>query len=194
MSFKLPRYLLIAISPGRSHVHHTKQDCRVEQNKEEQLMNYYIGIDIGTTATKTIAFSDTGTIMANQSIGYEMLHPQPDWSEQDPDAILQAVMYGLAQVMKTMAPDAPAFIAFSAAMHSLLVVDEAGKPLSNCIIWADNRADQLATTLRNSKTGEDIYQLTGVPIHCMSPLCKLLWLKEQTPLLFQAAYKFIGIK
>ncbi len=157
-------------------------------------MNYYIGIDIGTTATKAIAFSDTGTIITSQSIGYEMLHPQPDWCEQDPDAILQAVVDGLAQVMKTMAPHTPAFIAFSAAMHSLLAVDKVGKPLSNCIIWADNRADQLATVLRNSKTGEGIYQLTGVPIHCMSPLCKLLWLKEQAPLLFQSAYKFIGIK
>ncbi len=89
-------------------------------------MNYYIGIDIGTTATKTIAFSDTGTIMASESISYEMLHPQPDWSEQDPDAILQAVVDGLAQVMKTMAPHTPAFIAFSAAMHSLLAVDKVG--------------------------------------------------------------------
>ncbi|MDB5250297.1 MAG: carbohydrate kinase [Segetibacter sp.] len=158
------------------------------------MMTYYLGIDIGTTSSKAVAFSETGEVIKSFSVGYDMQHPEPNRSEQDPDEILQAVICGLNKVTEAFAPDYPAFISFSAAMHSLIAVDEKGDLLSQCLIWADNRADVVAENLRNSDTGIEFYHLTGVPIHSMSPLCKLLWMKEHQPELFHTAHKFIGIK
>jgi gluconokinase len=157
-------------------------------------MNYYLGVDIGTTSTKALAFSPTGEVMAQASVAYDMYHPQPDWSEQDPDEIWNAVTGSINKVVKELAPPSPLLVSFSAAMHSILAVDENGKPLTPCIIWADNRADNIAEGLCNSDKGYAFYQATGVPIHSMSPLCKLLWLKEHEPNLFHAAFKFISIK
>jgi gluconokinase len=55
-------------------------------------MPYIIGCDIGTTNVKSVAFDTvSGTILASHSESYEMQHPQPDWSEQDPEEIFQAV-------------------------------------------------------------------------------------------------------
>ncbi len=157
-------------------------------------MNYYIGIDIGTTSTKAVAFSGNGSIIARETIGYSILHPQPSYSEQDADEILEAVINSINKITNSIKNDTAILVSFSAAMHSIMAVDEEGNPLTNCIIWADNRAGEIAEHLRETTTGIDFYHKTGVPIHAMSPLCKLLWLKENRFDLFTTAAKFIGIK
>lgn len=157
-------------------------------------MQYYLGIDIGTTATKAVAFTSIGEIITSETVHYGMHHPQPGWSEQDPNKILQAVSNCLNKVVSTLAPQAPSFLSFSAAMHSIIAVDKKGDPLSPSIIWADNRAGHIAEALRNTEEGKRFYNATGVPVHSMSPLCKLLWLKQHQPTVFKTAYKFIGIK
>lgn len=157
-------------------------------------MRYYLGVDIGTTATKAVAFSPGGRALTCASAHYPMLHPQPGWSIQDPDTILHGVISCINKVIVELAAQPPAFIAFSAAMHSLIAVDEKGHPLTPSIIWADNRSSDIAGKLQNTEQGQLFYQATGVPIHSMSPLCKLLWLKQFEPSVFKKASKFISIK
>lgn len=79
-------------------------------------------------------------------------------------------------------------------MHSLIVMDEEHRPLTNSITWADNRSQAYAKKLRLSDRGQEIYGKTGTPIHAMSPLCKLFWLKHEDPGIYQRAARFIGIK
>ena len=157
-------------------------------------MNYYLGIDIGTTSSKAVAFSVTGEVLTSFSYEYGMQHPRPNRSEQDPDEIFAAVVKAINSVLKTLAPFNPVFISFSAAMHSLMAVDDDGGLLTQCIIWADNRADGIAENLKNTEFGKYCYETSGVPVHSMSPLCKLFWFKENEPAIFHAAFKFIGIK
>lgn len=152
---------------------------------------YYIGIDIGTTATKAVVFEANGNVLTYVSRSYPMDHPKPNWSIQKPADLLQAVLECIH--LATQGRD-PVFISFSSAMHSLMLVDESGLPLTDCILWADNRAETQAKNLRESPTGQRIYQKTGIPIHAFSPLAKLLWFKEEEPALFQQAHKFISAK
>ena len=157
-------------------------------------MQYYLGIDIGTTSTKVVAFSKAGEVLTSWSCPYEMYHPQPNWSEQDPDEVFRAVINCSNKVISSLASHSPLLVAFSSAMHGLLAINNEGKPITNCIIWADNRAAEIAEDLRSTEWGDKIYQLTGVPIHSMTPLCKLLWLKKNDPAIFAKAHKFISIK
>jgi len=157
-------------------------------------MEYYLGIDIGTTSSKAVAFSPEGEVIASYSFDYQMHHPEPGRSEQNPDEIFHAVLNGIDKAVHEMSSQIPLFISFSAAMHSVIAVDDKGNLLSQCIIWADNRADLIAQKLRNSEKGQQFYRTSGVPVHSMSPLCKLLWFKENEQEIFNTAYKFIGIK
>ncbi len=157
-------------------------------------MNYYLGIDIGTTSTKAVAFSDKGEVLESHSFEYEIEHPQPGFSEQNPDEIFDAVANGINKITQQFSQDTLQFIAFSAAMHSLIVVDENNSLLTQCIIWADARSASIAEELKQTEEGKKFYQNTGVPIHSMSPLCKILWLKKHQLEIFQKAAKFIGIK
>lgn len=158
-------------------------------------MSYIIGCDIGTTSVKSIAFSSDGLVLASSTESYPMLHPKPDWSEQNPELIFNAVVNSINQIVLTLpGSPPPEGISFSAAMHSIMALDKHHAPLSNLIIWADNRSAALAETLRASDLGSRFYQRTGTPIHAMTPLSKLLWIKKENPALFKRADKFIGIK
>src|SRR5437763_9386831 len=157
-------------------------------------MDYFLGVDIGTTSLKAIAFNDRGEAVCKHSVAYEMQHPQPAFSEQNSNEIFDAVVLSINKIVDALQPAKPVLVSFSAMMHSLIAVDKEGKPLTACMIWADNRAAAIADGLRNTEEGERLYKLTGVPVHAMSPFCKLLWLKEAEPEIFYKAHKFIGIK
>ena len=58
-------------------------------------MNYFIGIDMGTTSTKAVAFDEAGEVVLKLSNGYTIEHPQADWHEQDPELIFNAVITGI---------------------------------------------------------------------------------------------------
>jgi gluconokinase len=154
----------------------------------------HIGIDIGTSSVKAVAIDNQGFIYTVEQVSYSIFSPQPDFQEQSSDEIFEATKCVLQNVIHKVGINHVESVCFSAVMHSLMAVDIEGNPLTNLIIWADNRAKQLADSLRNSETGEAIYARTGTAIHAMSPLCKLLWFKENYPELLQNVHKLIGIK
>ena len=84
-------------------------------------------------------------------------------------------------------------LSFSSAMHSLMAVQEDGMALTPLITWADMRSKKEAQEIIQ-EGGHSIYQETGTPIHPMTPLCKLRWIRKNHPDLLKKAFKFIGIK
>ena len=155
-------------------------------------MDYLIGVDIGSTHTKAVAYSIDGKILGEFHVGYQMRHPQPGRSELDPDKIYQAVISTINRLTAYCQDHRLTGIGFSAAMHSLLGVDEKGKAITPCITWADNRAADIAAGLRQHQ--QQLYHLTGTPLHAMTPLAKLIWLKENDPVIFHRSATFAGIK
>jgi gluconokinase len=158
--------------------------------------HYVLGTDIGTTGTKTVLFDRAGTVIGKALSEYPLHSPTPDTAEQDPDEIFQAVLRTIQQVMQTsgVAPGEVICLSFSAAMHSLIGVDAAGKPLTRSITWADNRSAAWAEKIKQGFEGQAIYRRTGTPIHPMSPFVKLVWLKQEQPDLFQQVVRWISIK
>src|SRR5690242_15246988 len=100
-------------------------------------MSYFLGLDMGTTSVKAVAFNASGQVLAAFSSPLKMFHPSPGWSEQDPREILDGVISCIDQMVA--ARGVPLLVSFSTAMHSLIAVDKNGQPLTACIIWADNR-------------------------------------------------------
>jgi gluconokinase len=156
-------------------------------------MDYFIGIDIGTGSTKAVALTTEGKVLHAEKVSYPTVTPQPQFSEQVPELIWQAFLKCIQRVVAYL-HESPRGISLSTAMHSLIPVDEAGTPLMNMITWADNRSADIARRIKNSSTGEALYRQTGTPIHAMTPLSKIIWLRENTPELFQKTHKFISIK
>ncbi|MBS4174798.1 gluconokinase [Bacillus sp. FJAT-49736] len=157
---------------------------------------YVIGVDIGTTSTKSVLFSDKGEIISKFGVEYPLYSPTPETAVQDPEEIMSAVVKTIKEVVATSKVSSSEIVcvSFSSAMHSLIAVDKEGKPLSPCITWADNRSTKWADKIKDEMNGHQIYLRTGTPIHPMSPLSKLLWMKNEQIELFNSASKFISIK
>lgn len=160
------------------------------------MVHVVIGVDIGTTSTKAVVYTEGGRIVAHHAVEYPLLRPLPDAAEQDPEQILDAVVEAIRLAIAgcDAAGRQVICVAFSAAMHSVIAVDAEGRTLTRCITWADNRAAAQAERIRSEQGGESIYRRTGTPIHPMSPLVKLAWLRETQPELFGRAARFVGIK
>lgn len=157
-------------------------------------MPYLIGLDIGTTSTKAVAFSLTGGIWSEAYAEYPIHTPQPSFSEQDPEEIFRAVLQVIRKVVARHPDEELLGVSCSSAMHSVIAMDISGKALTACIIWADTRSKEEAARIKGSREGHEIYMSTGTPIHPMSPLCKLAWLRKHQPGLFYSTYKFVSIK
>jgi gluconokinase len=158
--------------------------------------SYYLGVDIGTTSTKAALFGDKGAVISMHHSGYPLLSPTPSIAEQDPEEIFRAVKEAIKGALKKGAidPSKLELVSFSAAMHSVIAVDDNGNPLTRSITWADSRATAWAEKIKNELNGLEIYRRTGTPIHPMSPLAKIAWLRSDHPEIFNKTSKFIGIK
>jgi gluconokinase len=150
-----------------------------------------VAIDVGTTSAKGLLVQPDGNVINAEQEFYETSFPQPGFAEQDPDSILQSVFQIIRKITLN---ENISGLCFSTAMHSLMAVDNQGKPLTKLILWSDTRsANQSARVIENNQA-QKLYEITGTPIHPMSPLCKILWLKENQPEIFSSAFKFISIK
>ncbi|BCV21437.1 gluconokinase [Moorella sp. Hama-1] len=156
----------------------------------------FIGVDLGTTTTKAVVFDARGRVQGQAAKESGFDQPQPGWAEQDAERIFQDTreVIGAAVKRAGAGPKEIAGVAFSAAMHGMMPVDAGGHPLSRCLIWTDNRSAAIAQRLRRDPMGKELYQRCGVPHHAMVPLCKVIWLRQNMPEIFQKSSRFISIK
>ncbi|SEN14340.1 gluconate kinase, FGGY family [Chitinophaga rupis] len=160
-------------------------------------MECIITIELGTNGVRVFAFDLSGHVLHSMKGHYPTFHTDPDHSEQDPEQIFITTLYVVKNLLNQYIYPKKykvACICFSAAMHSLLAVDKNGNPLGNAITWADNRAKKEAQELRRSALGSSLYAATGTPIHPMSPLLKIAWLRNQDNERFKQTSKFLSIK
>jgi gluconokinase len=160
-------------------------------------MECVITIELGTNAVRVFAFDLSGNVVGSAKGSYPTFHVQPDYSEQDPEQIFITMLYVLKNLItEKLHPQKYTVhsICFVASMHSVLAIDKHGVPLGNVITWADNRGKKEAHDLKMSDIGKVLYSATGTPIHPMSPLVKIAWLKANDKERFNSTFKFLSIK
>jgi gluconokinase len=157
-------------------------------------MSCIIGVDIGTSSTKLVAYTEHGQVIASAQKPYSILQSQPGFQEQDPITLFDAFVNCMDELTSKIDPSEIAGLAFSCAMHGLMALDENDRPLTNIITWADTRSQDEATAIKNSPDAEYLNTRTGLPIHPMAPLYKIMWLKKNQPAIFGKAKMFAGYK
>ena len=146
-------------------------------------MNYLIGIDVGTSATKTVLFDEAGTVMASASQEYPLYQPKNGWAEQKPEDWRDAVLATLERVVSQAAVEREAIkgIGISGQMHGLVMLDEAGEVIRPSIIWCDQRTGEEVEDMLRIMPKERWIEITANPPLTGWTAAKILWVRKHEP-------------
>ncbi len=147
------------------------------------MKHYLIGVDIGTSGTKTVLFDTEGTVCASHTKEYPMQQPQNGWAEQAPEDWWEATVEGLQQVVKKsqVEPAQIKGIGLSGQMHGLVMLDEAGKVLRPSIIWCDQRTAKECEEITEKVGAERLIEITANPALTGFTASKILWVRNHEP-------------
>lgn len=150
-------------------------------------MNYLIGIDVGTSATKTVLFNEDGAVIASASQEYPLYQPKNGWAEQKPEDWRDAVLATLADVVsKSGAEEADIKgIGLSGQMHGLVMLDESGQVLRPSIIWCDQRTGAEVEDMLQIMPRERWIEITANPPLTGWTAAKILWVRKHEPEVFE---------
>lgn len=146
-------------------------------------MQYFMGIDIGTTSVKALIAGQDGSVTCGQSQKYDLLFPAAGWAEQSPDQMWNAVLAAIESVLLAFHGDRKSIvsIALSTQRDTLICTDENMHALRNAITWMDSRAVDECEALKKRIDVEYIYDTTGVGVSPIWTLSFILWLREHEP-------------
>ncbi|GMA57485.1 hypothetical protein GCM10025858_19880 [Alicyclobacillus sacchari] len=114
---------------------------------------------MGTTSLKVVAYTLAGEELASRSTLMETHTDLDGQAVQNPAAIVQAANEALTQLGADLAAQdyVIAAIGLSAAMHSLMALDDQNHPLTPAMTWMDARPHAQAQALWQSDLGKDVY-------------------------------------
>jgi xylulokinase len=144
---------------------------------------YVIGIDCGTSGTKTVLFDERGTVIAEKTIEYPMYQPQNGYAEQDPLDWKNAMIGTVKAVMASsgVAKSEVKGIGISGQMHGLVMLDGDGNVLRKSIIWCDQRTANEVDEMNRVVGREKLIAITANPALTGWTAAKILWVKNNEP-------------
>ncbi|MBV9222237.1 MAG: hypothetical protein JOY94_22680, partial [Methylobacteriaceae bacterium] len=151
----------------------------------------FLGLDLGTSGCKLIAFDAHGNERAAARRSYPSLRPEPGFVELDPDAVWAAALACFADLGAAELPGTVRTLAISAQGEAVMPVDSHGNVLAKSPISADMRGGPHATHLERELGAERIYALTGQPVSPLPSLPKLMWWREHRPDLVARTSRFL---
>ncbi|MBR3738639.1 MAG: xylulokinase [Eubacterium sp.] len=148
-------------------------------------MNYFIGIDLGTSAVKMILINENSKILKTVTKKYPISFPKPNWSEQNPDDWWSAVSEGIEELTSGFPKEEIKGIGVGGQMHGLVMLDENGCHLRPAILWNDTRCQKETDYLNTYVGKEKLQSLTGNIAFAGFTAPKILWVKENEPEIFE---------
>lgn len=146
-------------------------------------MQYFIGIDSSTTATKALLMDETGTVIGVASGEYPYETPKPLWSQQEPDLWWQATIKSISQVIREsgIAAEDIKGVGLTGQMHGLVLLDKNGEVLRPAILWNDQRTQAQCDEIRRRLGKENLIQITGNDALTGFTAPKILWVQQEEP-------------
>ncbi len=146
-------------------------------------MAYLIGIDVGTSGTKTVLFDEAGSAVASCTEEYPLHTPYPGWTEQDPEDWWNAAAKSLKAVMEQsgVPPAEVKGIGLSGQMHGSVFLDESNQVVRNAILWNDNRTAEECQEITSLIGEKKLLELASNPALTGFTAPKVVWLKNKEP-------------
>ena len=156
-------------------------------------MAYYLGMDIGTSGTKTILMDAEGAVVASATESYPLHTPKPLWSEQEPDDWWAAAVRGARKVLAAAGVEGKQVlgIGLSGQMHGLVLLDKAGRPLRRAILWNDQRTAAECDEITEKVGARKLIGLVCNPALTGFTAPKILWVRRNEPSVYEKAKRML---
>ena len=147
-------------------------------------MSVFLGIDVGTSGTKTLAVRGDGTVLATATADYPLDSPKPGWSEQDPAHWADAAVSTVRELVdggKFDAADVKG-IGLSGQMHGSVFLDADGAVVRPALLWNDQRTAKQCEDITEAAGGRgELIRMVANPALTGFTAPKILWLRDEEP-------------
>ncbi|MYA92247.1 MAG: hypothetical protein F4Y30_02320 [Chloroflexi bacterium] len=150
-----------------------------------------MGVDVGTTGCKVVAFEHDGTVLAQAAREYPLLSPQPGWYELDPEQVWSFLCDCLREVNAQLRGDPVTALALSSQGEAMIPITRDGTVLANSPVSSDRRNTRQSAELEAGLGRESIYAITGQPMDTIYTVPKVLWWREHLPHLLDESWKIL---
>ncbi|MBD3672894.1 MAG: xylulokinase [Planctomycetaceae bacterium] len=147
-------------------------------------MGVYLGVDIGTSGTKTLAVQEDGNLLASATEEYPLSSPKPGWSEQEPEDWWRATIDSINVVMKLgkIKADDVKGIGLSGQMHGSVFLDKKHQVIRPALLWNDQRTAAECAEIEKLAGGrKKLIQMVANPALTGFTAPKILWLRNHEP-------------
>lgn len=151
----------------------------------------YLGIDIGTSGCKAVAFDAEGKMLGGAHRSYMLKTPQPGWMELDSMEVINACCAVIADAARAAGDDPVQAIAISSQGEAFTPVNGKGEYLGNAMVSSDSRSFELIEPFVRQFGMERLYGITGHTPSTLFSLFKLLWIKQNQPEVWKRNVRFL---
>lgn len=157
------------------------------------LSSLVIGLDCSTSASKAVVWDCRGNAIAKGSSSLSLITPQPTWHEQSAESWWTSTVQAIRQAVSQVDSRRLRALCIAHQRETFVPVDEQNQPLTNGILWMDERAWELLPRLEQSFGAQDFHRLTGKRLSVNLTIAKIAWLKEYLPDIFARTYKYLDV-
>ncbi|MCX6378400.1 MAG: FGGY family carbohydrate kinase, partial [Armatimonadetes bacterium] len=156
-------------------------------------MSYLVGIDIGTSGTKTILIDETGRVLARAMAEYPLYSPKPLWSEQEPSDWRDATFATVRKVLTDSGVDPREVkgVGLSGQMHGSVFLDENGQVLRRALLWNDQRTQAECDWITETVGRDKIVEQLSNPVLTGFTAPKIVWLRNHEPEIYAKVRKVL---
>ncbi len=146
-------------------------------------MNYFLGIDVGTTGCKAILVDENGELIAKGVEEYPLYTPRPNWAEQNPADWWQGTVQAIKKTLEVASIDRKAIagIGLTGQMHGSVFLDKKGEVIRPAILWCDQRTARECEEITRIVGHENMMRINGNPVLAGFTAPKIYWLKNNEP-------------
>ncbi len=158
------------------------------------MRRYTIGIDIGTTGTKTVLLDVESGIVAQATREAVLFSAHAGWAEADPGQWIENVVDSVREILATSAisPAEIAAVSTSGMVPAVIAMDRVGRPLRRAILQNDARAHEEIVQLANELSALDLVSMTGSALTQQSVAPTVAWLHRHEPDVLARTHRLLG--
>ena len=151
-------------------------------NRTQRKDPLILGIDLGTTSTKAVAYDVRGRMVATASMPTITHYPRPLWAYFEPEELWEAAASTVRSVVEQIGDAARIeSVAVASFAEAGVPIDANGQPTYYTIAWFDRRTIPQADWLLEHIGEQRLFERSGLALQPIFTLCKLLWMKENEP-------------